>query len=67
MEEAIAALQSIAADYERHCRAAREIAEAWFDAGKIVDKVLSVTMGDGMVGSARHDPHIVLTAKGRGP
>jgi hypothetical protein len=32
LEEAIDGLARVEADYERHCRAAREIAEAFFDA-----------------------------------
>src|SRR3989454_6338570 len=32
LEEAAAALDAVNADYERHCRAARDIAAAYFDA-----------------------------------
>jgi glycosyltransferase involved in cell wall biosynthesis len=44
-EEAVRALDAINADYERHCRAARELAETYFDAKQIVGKILSVAMG----------------------
>jgi len=38
--EAAAALAAVNADYERHCRAARSFAEAYFDAGKIIETIL---------------------------
>jgi hypothetical protein len=41
LEEAAAALDRIEADYARHCRAAREIAEAHFDARRITEFILS--------------------------
>lgn len=47
LEEAVAALAAIDADYERHCRAAREITEAHFDAKDILEKILRVTTGAG--------------------
>ena len=40
VEEAAEALATIDADYERHCRAAREIAEAFFDARLVLSDVL---------------------------
>ncbi len=45
LAEAIGALDAINADYERHCRAAREIAEAYFDAEQIVAQILNETLG----------------------
>jgi len=45
LPEAMDALTAINADYERHCRAAREIAEAYFDAEPIVTKILNDTLG----------------------
>ena len=40
LETAAAALETINADYERHCRAAREIAAAHFDAEQILAGML---------------------------
>ncbi|MCI0585421.1 MAG: hypothetical protein L0323_01110 [Planctomycetes bacterium] len=40
IEEAASALESVNADYERHCRAARALAETYFDARKIVGTIL---------------------------
>ena len=41
LEEAADALATINAAYERHCRTAREIAEAYFDAKQILERLLS--------------------------
>jgi hypothetical protein len=41
MEEAVDALAAVNADYPRHCRAAREIAETLFDAGRVLRGALS--------------------------
>src|SRR6266571_3521050 len=41
LEEAAAALDAVCSDYERHCRAAREIVAAYFDATHVVAKILS--------------------------
>jgi hypothetical protein len=38
--EAAAALDTVNADYERHCRSAREIAETYFDARQTAEKIL---------------------------
>jgi len=40
LEEAARALCAVEADYERHCRLARELAEEHFDAQKVVGRVL---------------------------
>ena len=40
-QQAAEAFAAINADYERHCRAARELAEAYFDAKLIAEKILS--------------------------
>ncbi len=40
MDEILAALDAIASDYERHSRAAREIAEEYFRAEKVLAKLL---------------------------
>jgi hypothetical protein len=45
VEEAAEALQAVNADYARHCRAARELAEAYFDATKIARQILDITLG----------------------
>ena len=42
LREAADALATINADYERHSRSAREIAETYFDARQIVERILSV-------------------------
>jgi hypothetical protein len=45
VEEAAEALAAIEADYERHCRAARSIAEAFFDSQTVLSDVLSRALG----------------------
>jgi hypothetical protein len=42
--EAAEALATVNADYERNCRAAREIAENCFDARRIAERILDVAM-----------------------
>jgi hypothetical protein len=42
--EAADALATINADYERHCRAARQIAEAYFDARPVVERILNFAL-----------------------
>jgi hypothetical protein len=42
--EAAAALATVNTDYERHCRAAREIAEIYFDARRTTEKILDVAL-----------------------
>ena len=44
LEEAVEALAAVNADYQRHCRAARELAEAHFDAKRVVDTILNVSL-----------------------
>ncbi len=41
MDEAVAAFTAINADYEKHCKAAREIAEAYFDARSVAADILA--------------------------
>jgi hypothetical protein len=43
-QEAADALEKINGNYEKHCRAARQIAEAFFDARKIVARILEVAL-----------------------
>jgi hypothetical protein len=40
MDEAVAALDDVEAHYEKHCRAAREIAETFFSAADVVTRML---------------------------
>jgi hypothetical protein len=44
-EQAVAALDAMNADYERHCRAARELAESVFDARSTATRILEVAAG----------------------
>lgn len=44
--EAAEALATVNADYEKHCRAAREIAETHFDARKTAERILDVALAD---------------------
>jgi len=57
LEAAAAALEAIDADYARHCRAAREIAEAYFDSEQIVTRVLDRTLGSTTQTSGAAAPH----------
>ena len=41
MEDVLAAVDAIESDYEAHCRAAREIAEEYFAAEKVVGTLMS--------------------------
>ena len=45
IEGAAASLEAMNADYERHCRAARALAEAHFDARKVTARILEVALG----------------------
>ena len=45
VEEAIGALEAVNADYQRHCRAAREIVDAYFDAEHVMAQILNETFG----------------------
>jgi hypothetical protein len=47
LDEAVSGLEAINGDYQRHCRAAREIAEAWFDAEQIVAGLLNEAFDSG--------------------
>ena len=40
MEEALAGIEEIDAGYEYHCRVARELAEAFFDARKVLTDLI---------------------------
>ena len=45
LAEASAAFEAVNSDYERHCRAARGIAETYFDGEQIVAQILNETLG----------------------
>lgn len=47
VDEAADALAEVDADYERHCRAAREIAETYFSALPVVTRMLDHALGRG--------------------
>jgi hypothetical protein len=47
LDEAAAALEAVNASYTRHCRAARDVAEAYFDAEQIVSGILEDTLSGG--------------------
>ena len=44
MEDAAAAFDAINADYVRHCRAAREIAQAHFDSRRVMERILNLSL-----------------------
>jgi hypothetical protein len=39
MEDIVAALEDIETDYDRHCRAAREVAQEYFAAEKVLERL----------------------------
>jgi hypothetical protein len=41
LEEAVAGTERIAGDYDRHCRVARELAEAYFDSDKVLGRLVA--------------------------
>jgi hypothetical protein len=43
-DEAAEALATVNADYEKHCRRARELAEAYFDARRTAEQILDVAL-----------------------
>lgn len=44
LEQAAAALDAVNSDYPRHCRAARELAAAHFDARHVLERILTVSL-----------------------
>ena len=44
LEEAADALAAIKGDYERHCQASREIAEAYFDSKQVSERILNAAL-----------------------
>jgi hypothetical protein len=57
-EDAAAALEAINADYERHCRAARDIAETHFDSKRVLEGVLNAALGSAPGRPGRGQPRI---------
>ena len=49
LDDAAAALDAINRDYGRHCRAARDLAEAQFDSQRVLEGVLNTTLAREMV------------------
>ena len=49
VDDAVAAIETIKADYPRHCQAARRIAEEHLDARRIVRRVLGAGVPAGVV------------------
>ena len=45
LDEAVAALDRVNTDYERHARAARDIAATWFDGTVVLEHILNATLG----------------------
>ncbi|MCK8602494.1 glycosyltransferase [Desulfoferrobacter suflitae] len=46
IEQAVSAIRQVEADYERHARTARAIAETCFDANKVLSRLLDDALGD---------------------
>ena len=44
LDQAVSAFEAINSDYERHCRAAREIAEANFDSKRVAEHILNTAL-----------------------
>lgn len=53
LREAAGALNEINADYERHCRAARDIAETHFDSRRVLETALNAALGPQQAASSR--------------
>ena len=43
-DEAAAAIECVCSDYERHCRAARELVEEYFDSAKVMGRLVDIAM-----------------------
>ena len=46
MEGAVAAIEAVERDYARHARAARDVAEAYFDSGAVLNRLLDLAFDD---------------------
>ena len=53
MDEAVRALARVEADYERHCRLARALAEEYFDTRRVVGRVLEQALAEHVGQSSR--------------
>jgi hypothetical protein len=42
VDDAVAAIEAVNADYERHCHAALSLAEAYFDSGRVLSELIEV-------------------------
>jgi hypothetical protein len=45
-DEAEAGIREVEVNYQRHAKAAQEIAEAYFDSDKVLNRLLEIAMGD---------------------
>ena len=45
LDEAVTAIDRVNSDYERHARAARDIAATWFDGTAVLEHILNATLG----------------------
>ena len=54
-EQAVRAFEAINGDYERHCRAARKLAETYFDSKQIVGKILNCALNEEAPRAERFD------------
>lgn len=52
LDEAVAAVEEVESDYERHCRAAEDVAREYFDSGSVLTRLLDEAMNPG---PAQHD------------
>ena len=67
MEEAVGALEAINADYQRHCRAAREIAETHFDSRRVMEGILNLALHETRLGDTHASPEPVEANVAVGP
>jgi F0F1-type ATP synthase membrane subunit b/b' len=52
--EALSQLQAVTAEYERQCRDARDVAEAYFDSAKVLTDLLEKAVGTTPSALAQH-------------
>ena len=57
-DEAVSAIDEINRRYEFHCRAAREIAEEYFDASKVLSSMIEDAMNGSVAGSDQTSIHV---------
>jgi hypothetical protein len=55
IEDAVGAFQSVIADYERHCNAAREIAQEYLRAETVLGALLDYVSTSSIIPGAKHD------------